>query len=153
MVAVQVRNPKELKGQQEVTVECFATGGENCPVRAVRGVTNLKRGGNRPFASRKDGSLMTKKWLNRTLRDLLQGIVDYDVATISSHSFRAGLATAMARAGYSDEEIKRQGRWRSDAFMKYIKLGRATRLEQQQALASNMERIAKLQISEMGARA
>ena len=153
MVAVRVRNPKELKGQQEVTVECFATGGENCPVRAVRGVTNLKRGGNRPFASRKDGSLMTKKWLNRTLRDLLQGIVDYDVATISSHSFRAGLATAMARAGYSDEEIKRQGRWRSDAFMKYIKLGRATRLEQQQALASNMERIAKLQISEMGARA
>jgi hypothetical protein len=37
--------------------------------------------------------------------------------------------------------------------MKYIKLGRATRLEQQQALASNMERIAKLQISEMRARA
>ena len=71
MVSVWVRNPKELKGQQEVAVKCFATGGKNCPVRAVQKVLDMEQGGDRPFASKKDGTTMTKKWLNKTLKGLL----------------------------------------------------------------------------------
>ena len=37
----------------------------------------------------------------------------------------------MARAGYSDEEIERVGCWKSDSFLRNIKLGRSSRLEQQ----------------------
>ena len=150
MVSVRVRNPKELKGQQEVAVECFATGGENCPVRAVQKVLDMEQGGDRPFASKKDGTTMTKKWLNKTLKGLLQNIVDYDATTVSSHSFRAGLATAMARAGTRTRRYS--GKGDGEAFLKYIKFGRGTRLEQQQAQAASMARIAELQVVEMGVR-
>ena len=47
----------------------------------------------------------------------------------------------MARAGYSDEEIQRVGRWKSDSFLKYIKLGRSSRLEQQLKLMRKLATI------------
>ena len=56
--------------------------------------------------------------------------MEYEEGTISSHSFRAGVATAMARSD-SDEEIQWIGLWKSDSFLRYIKLGRSSRLEQQ----------------------
>ena len=68
--------------------------------------------------------------------------------TVSSHSFRSGLATAMARHGYSDEEIQRQGRWASAAFLSYLKLGRSTRLQQQERLAEAMAKIARCEVEE-----
>ena len=39
--------------------------------------------------------------------------------------------TLMARTGYSDAEIQRQGIWRSSAFLAYCKLGRASRWKDQ----------------------
>ena len=55
-----------------------------------------------------------------------------------SHSFRAGIPTLMARAGYSDSEIQRQGRWRSSAFLVYCKLGRASRWKDQLTLTQRI---------------
>ena len=41
----------------------------------------------------------------------------------------------MAEAGYKDEEIMRQGRWKSDAFKVYCKTGRRSRLREQRDIA------------------
>jgi hypothetical protein len=49
--------------------------------------------------------------------------------TITSHSFRAGIASMMGVMGYSDSEIMGVGRWSSNSFEKYIKLPRTRRLE------------------------
>lgn len=38
-----------------------------------------------------------------------------------SHSFRIGRATSLAMKGVSSEQIKKLGRWKSDAFSKYIR--------------------------------
>ena len=54
----------------------------------------------------------------------------------------------MAREGYSDEEINRQGRWASDAFLRYLKLGRSTRLMQQMKLAEAVAEVAEKEIEE-----
>ena len=59
----------------------------------------------------------------------------------------------MARAGYSDQEIQRQGRWASDAFLRYLKLGRSTRVQQQQELAAAMGRVAASEMEENSAMA
>ena len=45
--------------------------------------------------------------------------VDYP-ASYSGHSFRAGGATALAKAGVPDHRIKLIGRWLSDAYQLYI---------------------------------
>ena len=44
-----------------------------------------------------------------------------DYGKFTSHSFRIGAATAAAMAGYSVETIKQAGRWRSDAYRRYLK--------------------------------
>ena len=42
------------------------------------------------------------------------------IARIDTHSLRAGGANALHLAGYSDREIQKMGRWRSDTFKEYI---------------------------------
>ena len=147
MVSVRIKNPKELKGLTSIEVEMFQNESFMCPVRAVERALKYSRAG-KPFATLSSGAIITKRWLNKLLRRVFEGAVDYEVNTVSSHSFRSGLATAMARHGYSDEEIQRQGRWASAAFLSYLKLGRSTRLQQQERLAEAMAKIARCEVEE-----
>ena len=62
--------------------------------------------------------------------------------SVTSHSFRSGITTSMAAAGYSDEEIMAMGRWHSSAFLRYIKTPREKRAMVAQELASRMARLA-----------
>lgn len=44
-----------------------------------------------------------------------------DSSSISSHSLRAGAATQAARAGFQSHEVQRLGRWRSQAYVTYMR--------------------------------
>ena len=46
--------------------------------------------------------------------------VGADSETVCTHSLRAGGATALYAAGYSDNEIQYQGRWNSDCWKRYV---------------------------------
>ena len=48
----------------------------------------------------------------------------------------------MSKANYSDEEIMSMGRWRSNAFLRYIKTPREKRAMVAQELAGRMARMA-----------
>ena len=43
------------------------------------------------------------------------------IGAIDTHSLRSGGANALHLAGYSDREIQKMGRWRSDTFKEYIR--------------------------------
>ena len=150
MVLAKIKNPKELKGKGHVNIEMFEQGTWMCPVKAI-----MKLRGKRteepdlPFAKRKNGKLLTIKLFNQILKTLLKEVLMYEEGTISSHSFRAGVATAMARAGYNDADIQRVGRWESDSFLRYIKLGRSSRLEQQLELMRKLAEIGQNELEEM----
>ena len=58
---------------------------------------------------------------NTDLKILFRGQVDYYKGKITSHSFCAGLATEMAKLGYADQDIMNIGRWRSSAYLNYVK--------------------------------
>ena len=147
LVLARIKNPKELKGVQEVSVEMFSNKTLLRPVRAVERAMKHNRSG-KPFATLSSGKVLTKARRNTMMKAAFKGLVDYEVNTISSHSFRSGLASAMARQGYSDEEIKHQGRWASDAFLRYLKLGRSTHIVQQMRLAEAVAEVAEKEIEE-----
>ena len=76
-----------------------------------------------------NGALYTGKDFNADLRSLLEKHINYNKRKILAHSFRAGLATVMAKNGYSDSEIMRIGCWNSNAFLCYVKLNRLKRMQ------------------------
>ena len=55
------------------------------------------------------------------LRRILKTI-NLNYRLYDTHSFRMGRATDLRKAGFSIEDIKELGRWRSNAVYKYLKL-------------------------------
>ena len=89
-------------------VEIFPTGNYLCPIRALekwRKVSKLPKSKVKPVFRQEDGSNYTDKEFNADLKNLLDKHMDYKRGKILSHSFISGLATMMAKTGYSDEEI------------------------------------------------
>ena len=74
-----------------------------------------------------NGKGLTCRCFNKLLKEVLMKGVDYHGETICTHSLRQGMATEMARAGYSDKEVQMFGRWHSRAFVGYYKPGQAVR--------------------------
>ena len=65
---------------------------------------------------------MTGNMFNKELKGLLGQFIDYDEKRNLAHSFRAGFASMMAAADYSDEQL-------------YCKTGRSSRLKEQRDFA------------------
>ena len=146
-LGIHLKHPKEERLSEGITVEVFEMGGQHswaCPVRAYK--EYLKCGhqgtGKMPLIRTADGSNYTGKDFNKDLRIILKGVVNYEAGPLTSHSFRAGLATWMAKAGCSDAEIQLTGRWKSDAFLRYIKTSRVSRAVQ---AADLVEKLAAVQ--------
>ena len=63
----------------------------------------------------------------RTAIKLAGAVLDYPsrkgipIERIDTHSLRSGGANALALNGYSDREIQKMGRWRSNTFKEYIR--------------------------------
>ena len=66
------------------------------------------------------GSLLSYPVYNSIIKSLVQ-LAGLDPTHYSSHSVRAGAATQAAEAGLDPDSIKRLGRWRSDAYMVYLR--------------------------------
>ena len=93
-----------------------------CAVDAM--VQYFARRGDKPgplfyFA---DGQPLTRNLVTKGLRDILQAA--NIPGNYSSHSFRIGAATMAARGGIPDHLIQMLGRWRSDAYKRYIQTPR-----------------------------
>lgn len=144
--------PKERAGAgASVDVELFANGGDFCPVRntdiylAERTEEEAGLGWVFTFP---DGRPLTKLGFNKILRKLLKNVTGYK--KVQGHSFRRGVPSLMAKAGYSDAEIQRQGRWKSQSWELYTVAGRAGRLEQQHALHTRLAQLAEEEVQDSG---
>lgn len=60
------------------------------------------------------GNVPTRSWFIPSLKLALGD-------DLSGHSFRAGGATLMAMEGFSEDQIRKAGRWKSEAFRLYIR--------------------------------
>ena len=91
-----------------------------CPVAAV--LAYLARRGSTPgpLFILADGSPLSRQRLFLELRQALSasGIT---CDAFSGHSFRIGAATTAAAKGIEDSAIRTLGRWRSDAYHRYIR--------------------------------
>ena len=73
-----------------------------------------------PLYQFNSGQHLTYALYNSLLKQLLAK-AGFDPAIYSSHSLRAGAATQAARSGLPREDIKRLGRWKSQAYEAYLR--------------------------------
>lgn len=105
-----------------------------CPVEALLLLKDLavKKGlydPEAPVFRFENGKFLTNAKLNEILRTLLQDIFDKNIDSISCHSFRAAIPSAIA--AFPDKmfvsEVKEWGGWNSDAYKTYCKLEKSKR--------------------------
>ena len=145
-LVVHLKSLKEHVLSKGVNVEMFSTGTFSCPVEAWKkwkGVSKIRIIATKPIFRFPDGKCLTGVVFNKIIKSLLGQYINYDEGIFLSHSFMAGMASMMALLGYKDSDIMRQGRWASNAFLQYCKLGRANRLNEQRKLASDLAKYSK----------
>lgn len=130
LLIVTLKNSKENKTGIPVIIEVYETGGPLCPLRAWERWQKSNIGNkNLPLFRDKSGTPLTVRKLNEHLKSLMSKHIPENTGTISSHSFRIGLATILGEKGFADKEIKLAGRWSSRVFATYCKLPRVQRAE------------------------
>lgn len=126
ILTVKVKSPKSGNANTVDVVDIFPTCTDLCPVRAFSKWSKCCSN-NAPYlpAFRLDsGHSLTSKCLNKQLINWLSQYLDYDLAYVSRHSFRAGIPSILGALGFDDHDIKLVGRWSSSAFQTYLKLPR-----------------------------
>lgn len=92
-----------------------------CPVQIILDYLSLRGSGPGPLFRLADGSPVSRT----IFIDKLSMAIKYcglDPSRYKGHSFRIGAASFAADAGMSDSQIRALGRWKSNAFHKYIRI-------------------------------
>lgn len=92
-----------------------------CPVMLMHHYLNCRPGTKGPLFCHFDGAPLTKYQFTAILKRSLE-TVGINSDHYKSHSFRIGMATTCAMDGMPDEKIQELGRWRSNAYLRYIRL-------------------------------
>ena len=123
IVSIHLRRSKADPFGNGVTIHLGKTGHTICPVSALLGYLALRGQQAGPLFLFQDGRTLSKERLMAYVHQALtaQG---FDHAGITGHSFRVGAATAAAQAGLEDSTIQMLGRWRSSAYLRYIRIPR-----------------------------
>ena len=98
--------------------------GPVCPIKlllAYLEVRPKRSSDNRcPLFVWQSGEVVKSQEVCKALKTCLEHIGE-DVAFYSPHGFRIGGATEAAKRGASDSELRMLGRWRSSAFLQYVR--------------------------------
>ena len=90
-----------------------------CPVVNINNYLQLRGNKFGPLFKLRDKAVSSTVYSN-TLKSILK-VLGKDISKFSSHSFRIGAATYWSNIGFSELQIKRMGRWKSNAIFKYLR--------------------------------
>ena len=92
-----------------------------CPVRAIVDYLIVRGKREGPLFVWPDGTMLTRNLFASALARILRNL-NLTPQLYNTHSFRIGAATSANQAGLTPLQIKALGRWRSDAYQRYIRI-------------------------------
>ena len=104
------------------TLRINAKPSNDCPVMALRVYIALRGISPGPLFITTSGEEVLRQVFTQELKSALD-FTGIQSNRFTSHSFRIGGATHMALNGASDTQIRQAGRWASNAFLSYIRIG------------------------------
>ncbi|XP_056410007.1 uncharacterized protein LOC130339083 isoform X2 [Hyla sarda] len=118
-VRVRIGKSKTDQAGRGTWLLLYAVNGEACPFQLVSSFLLLRPRGPL-FLLHEDASPLTQFQFLALFRRCLS-FVGLDFREFGTHSFRIGAATEAARAGLSESDVQRVGRWRSACYARYIR--------------------------------
>ncbi len=118
---VRLKQSKTDPLRQGADVFLGATNAAICPVQALYKYLEQRGPSSGPLFKFASEAPLTRVALVDHLRQALQQS-GFDATAFSGHSFRIGAATTAAKRGIEDSMIQTLGRWKSAAFLAYIKI-------------------------------
>ena len=94
--------------------------GSSCPLKLLLRYLTLRGDAGGPLFCQQSGLPILRRDFDEFLRKALV-FNKINPKSFKGHSFRIGAATSAAAQGLSENTIKQMGRWKSDAYMKYIR--------------------------------
>ena len=120
MVHLLLRQSKTDIFGAGVTIHLGRTGDILCPVSALLAYLARRPSTPGPLFLLQSGHPLSRHTLVTVVRETLAS-AGLEVSRFNGHSFRIGAATAAAEAGLPDSTIQQLGRWKSSAFMRYLR--------------------------------
>ncbi len=91
-----------------------------CPVKAMLDFLKVRPNHQGALFIHFDAAPLTSYQFNHILKTGIR-VIGLPQDKYSSHSFRIGAATMAAKNGFSEDEIKQMGRWKSSAVQIYVR--------------------------------
>lgn len=123
VLRVHIKQSKTDPFRKGIHLFVGRTQSDICPVRAILKYLVARGKKEGPLFMFPDGSYLTRQRLVEEVR-LALGKAGVDPSKYCGHSFRIGAATTAAERGMEDSVIKTLGRWRSLAYLEYIRIPR-----------------------------
>lgn len=122
VIAIRLKRSKTDQVGRGTSLVMGRTGIELCPVEALLRYIGHRGTQQGPLFQWRDGSPLTRSQFVMEVRKALTA-AGLPAQNYAGHSFRIGVATTAATLGLEDSTIQTLGRWRSRAFLSYIRLG------------------------------
>lgn len=116
---IRLRTSKTDQMGQGSWVHLRAVQGEVCPFRLVTVFLGFRSSGDR-FLSHLDGTPLTRFQFSSLFKKCLAAVGE-NLPDFGTHSFRIGAATEAVRAGLTEGEVMRIGRWQSRCYASYVR--------------------------------
>lgn len=121
LLSLRLSSSKTDQTGKGVTILIKSLGNDNCPVILLKQFLDIRPCKEGTLFCHFDGSDLTRYQFVSVLKKALSTI-NIDPDRFSSHSFRIGAATSLSMRGVPDDVIMKLGRWKSQAFRRYIRL-------------------------------
>ena len=140
ILKLKLRGEKQNRTSASTICDIYPSQSSLCPIRAFKAWSHVRTADepDLPAFRFQDGPNMSIGAFNKILKETLAPHTKNLRGSISSHSFRIGLASCLGSLGFSDEQVMAAGRWSSRAYQTYMKLPRTKRLEMARAIAKSV---------------
>ncbi len=123
VVRVSIKHSKTDPFRKGIHLFLGRTQSDICPVKALVNYLVVRGRKKGPLFLFPDGVCLTRQRLVTVVRDAIRK-AGLDPTKYCGHSFRIGAATTAAKNGLEDSVIKTLGRWRSLAYLEYVRIPR-----------------------------
>lgn len=121
MVSIRIKASKTDPFRQGVTIYLGVTKTPICPVKALLAYIAVRGTQQGALFKFSNGKMLTREKFVREIRSALSK-AGLDPEVYAGHSFRIGAATVAYAKGIEDSTIMTLGRWKSNAYQRYIRI-------------------------------